>query len=95
MNSADAMIRSGATYRQLDYWTREGLLHPIGGTGSGFSREWPDAEVAVLRRMVAVVRAGVSPAIAEKAARLEDGKFLYLGAGVRITLGPVEEGDVL
>lgn len=93
MNSAEAMQRSGATYRQLDYWTRQGFLRPVGGSGSGFSREWPDAEVAVLRRMVVATAAGLSPAIAEKAARLEDGNFLYLGAGVRITLGLVEEGD--
>jgi DNA-binding transcriptional MerR regulator len=93
MHSAEAMKRSGATYRQLDYWTRQGLLRPVGGAGSGFAREWPAREVDVARRMVELVDAGFPPKWAEMVSRLEPGAHVSIG-DVRITLSPsVEEGS--
>lgn len=84
MNSAEAMQRSGCTYRQLDYWTRQGLLHPVGGGGSGFNRSWPVAEVNVIRRMVQLVQIGLSPVIAEHISRIGAGGTMTLVPGVEI-----------
>ncbi len=64
--------RTGATYRQLDYWTRQGLV--VAGwdlddetqaevdagrlePGSGHVRIWDAAEVEAVRRAVLVSRA--------------------------------------
>lgn len=58
----------GISYRQLDYWTRRGWLKPEQARQtSGSWRRWPDEELAVLRRMAALVAVGVT---AEAAARL-------------------------
>jgi hypothetical protein len=45
-------LAPGLTYRQLDYWTRRGLLHPDGpAPGSGHRRVWSEAEMAIARRV--------------------------------------------
>lgn len=82
----DAVIRrTGATYRQLDHWCRRGYLKPgrrdYGwGTGSGVPRVWPEPEIQVAVTMARLVRAGLTPAAAEKVAR---GEF-DLAPGVRV-----------
>jgi DNA-binding transcriptional MerR regulator len=91
MNSAEAMSRSGATYRQLDYWTRQGLLKPVGGTGSGSVRDWSRVEVDVMARMVALVECGLSPRQAEAIARMRPGQEMTLYGNIRICV--VDEGD--
>jgi hypothetical protein len=82
VNLADALTRSGASYRRLDYWTRVGYLHvapapifvaPDGWKhprgGSGYERDWPELEIEVARRMVRYLRAGLTLAVAATAAR--------------------------
>lgn len=62
----------GLTYRQLDYWTTKGYLHPLHGTGSGIARVWPDEELAVARMMARLVGAGLTLALAARVARGEE-----------------------
>lgn len=50
MRSPEVCRRAGITYRQLDYWTRTGLVIPsednIGG--SGHPREYADTDLALV-----------------------------------------------
>lgn len=61
----------GLSYRQLDYWTRRGLLrcvvdqHP----GSGIPRFWDPEDIATLRRVVALTATGMKLSIAFTLAR--------------------------
>ncbi len=72
---------TGATYRQLDHWSRRGWLRPDGGgRGSGRPREWSRTEVEVATTMVRLVAAGITPEAAHRAAR-GDG---VLAPGVRV-----------
>lgn len=73
-NSTSIMERFGVTYRQLNYWYRQGYLSPIGdppevGGGRGTSRVFTDAEVTQLELMLGLVRAGVKPDVAARIAR--------------------------
>jgi hypothetical protein len=47
------------TYRQLDYWTRTGLLDSS-NPGSGVCRLYPEREVDVARALGAISAAGVA-----------------------------------
>lgn len=51
-------LPTGVTYRQLDYWTRLGLLKPENGTtpGSGRPRDWSTFELRVAE-IIAELRA--------------------------------------
>lgn len=61
----------GVSYRQLDYWVRQGYLHPEHEGGTGKARIWSDDELAVLRRMADLVQHGVLPSFAARIARGE------------------------
>ena len=61
----------GISYRQLDFWVRQGYLKPTHGGGSGVPREWPEEEVRVAEAMARLVAAGFRPAVAAKVARGE------------------------
>jgi hypothetical protein len=61
----------GVTYRQLDFWVRQGYLRPEHGGGSGVARRWSDEELGVLERMARLVQGGVVPAVAARIARGE------------------------
>jgi DNA-binding transcriptional MerR regulator len=51
----------GITYRQLDYWTRQGHLKPRqDAPSSGVPRKWPLAELEVARRMARLTDAGLA-----------------------------------
>lgn len=83
--------RTGATYRQLDLWTRSGYVAssqpptPRSGKteGSGVPRTWSQGEVDVIAAMVPLVAAGVLPEAAARAARAGG----WLGPGVRVLVG--------
>jgi DNA-binding transcriptional MerR regulator len=66
-------LAPGLTYRQLDYWTRLGLLYPDNGPtpGSGHSRQWSDTELAVARRIGQYRLQGLELAAAARRARDE------------------------
>jgi DNA-binding transcriptional MerR regulator len=69
VNTTQLAAESGATFRMLDYWVRQGYLHPIGGVGTGSVRDFPAGEVHVAKVMARLVSAGVSPEAAHRAAR--------------------------
>ncbi len=80
MNTQTLCDVSGATFRQVDHWCRKGYLKPVGGVGTGYSRDFPGDEVRVAKIMARLVSAGVSPEAAHRAAR-GDGE---LAPGVRV-----------
>lgn len=73
LRAPDVLERTGATYRQLDYWARAGHLPPddaesatgtarkaiedITSPGQGRAKLWHPAEVEIARRAVLVARA--------------------------------------
>lgn len=64
------LVDLGISYRQLDYWVRQGWLRPERDRrGTGVPRRWPEAELAVARRMVRLTAAGFPPALAHRFAR--------------------------
>lgn len=67
---ADELADLGITYRQLDYWVRQGYLKPRGGhPGTGFSRAFSDEERRIAVAMARCVRAGFTPVAAARVAR--------------------------
>ncbi len=60
-SSEEARRIAGITYRQLDSWTRAGLVKPARqASGSGSARRWSPAQVVELRVLGDLRRAGVS-----------------------------------
>lgn len=53
VSSAELRRAAGITYRQVDYWTRTGLLRPVGvqSPGSGNWRKYPQSEVRIARAL--------------------------------------------
>lgn len=55
--TSTAIAVSGATMRQLDYWTRRGVLSPsVGAKGSGSRRAWSESDM-ILAACIADVSA--------------------------------------
>jgi hypothetical protein len=55
LSTAEAAIRSGASYRQLDYWTRTGLVSPaVDSPGSGTPRRWSPGQIPTLTALAAI-----------------------------------------
>ncbi len=74
---------AGLSYRQLDYWARQGYLHPErDGDGSGHARQWSPEELAVAETMARLVAAGIPPATAVRVARGET----EIGPGIRVVV---------
>jgi len=49
---------TGLTYRQVDHWTKTGVLRPyVAAKGSGYSRQFPPAEAYVAVILARYVRA--------------------------------------
>lgn len=69
MSANTDWLGDALTYRQLDHWTRKGLLRPEGGRGSGQSREWPHRERKVALLMARLVKAGLGLELAHRVAR--------------------------
>ena len=90
--SSDEMTRyAGITYRRLDYFARQGLLHheplPAGRPGHGFSRRWPRAEAAVARTIGRLTAAGIELEAAARIARAGESRA-ELAPGIWLELGP-------
>ena len=68
---AHVLEQTGASVRQLDYWTRRGYIHADdrGHSGSGVRRHWPDGEVAVAAQMKRLIDAGIVLDVAARLAR--------------------------
>jgi DNA-binding transcriptional MerR regulator len=60
--SPEAARLTGASYRQLDYWDRIGLLQPSAqqSAGSGSQRRYSTADVVKLGAIVRLLRCGLS-----------------------------------
>lgn len=59
--SVDVLRAAGITYRQLDYWSRRGLLGDEAlDVGSGHSRSFTFADVVAARLCMELVRVGVA-----------------------------------
>jgi hypothetical protein len=70
LRSPEVCDQTGASYRQLDFWCRRGYVGSQNdGEGHGSQRRWSPEEVAVVSRMVALVKAGLDPSVAAVAAR--------------------------
>jgi hypothetical protein len=86
LTPSEVCQRTGATYRQLDYWCRQGWLHPdrVGYSvnGSGSPRDWPLSEIRAARTMARLVAAGLSPPVAAEVAR---GR-VDIGDGIRVVV---------
>lgn len=54
VSAAEAARQAGITYRQLDYWLRQGIIKVTGEAtpGSGHRRTFTRTEVAALRELV-------------------------------------------
>lgn len=81
----EVLRATGATYRQLDYWARLGLLHPTHAGGSGNSRRWPHLEQQVAGLMARLVGAGFTVETAARVAR--NIRSDRSGRPLRVTLG--------
>jgi len=85
IHSLEACRLTGATYRELDYWTQCGYIAPSatdGNPGSGNRRLWAPEDVRRVRLMVRAVRSGLAPAVA---ARVADGER-EIGPGVLVSI---------
>lgn len=57
VSSAELCSRSGATYRQVDYWARNGILCPeVEASGTGTRRSYGADQVRRARALVALSR---------------------------------------
>lgn len=60
ISSPEACRLAGVTYRQMDYWTREGLVAPAReAQGSGSARRWSVDDVFALRLVKTLLGHGV------------------------------------
>lgn len=57
LTSVQLCRAAGCTYRQLDYWTRRGLIEPaVQAEGSGTRRGWSVDDIPRVRRLVIAAR---------------------------------------
>lgn len=85
LRSLEVCARAGCTYRQLDFWTRCGYVKAARpGKGHGTRRGYDDAEIAIIRRMAALVHVGLAPKTAAYAAR--NGYETWLSGDVKVSI---------
>lgn len=66
--SPDVCRLTGATFRQVDYWTRNGWIGPTiaAGVGSGWPRVWSLDDLVHVAAMVELCRCGIYPSVAAR-----------------------------
>lgn len=80
--TADVVAFTGATYRQIDYWCRVGLLDPEGdGRGSGIVRRWAPEDVRAALIIAALARLGCEGEPLRAAARWSYANLEQVDAG--------------
>lgn len=87
LSGPDLCHLAGITYRQLDFWTRSGYLHPVTPSpGSGYIRAYPPTDITRARLVARLLTAGFTarPAFDVADQLLEAGHALV--AGIRIDL---------
>ncbi|MEV1201703.1 MerR family transcriptional regulator [Microbispora rosea] len=68
-STTEAARALGLTWRQLDYWTNKGYLHPEGGGSHGVARIWPEPELRIAALIARLVAAGMVMESAASVAR--------------------------
>jgi hypothetical protein len=92
LDSYTAADRAGITYRQLDWWCRQGYVHAPSG-GSGYRRSIPEHEMQVLQRMGRLVKTGLAVNVAAGAARfMTDRELAYAPLAGGVVIWIREEG---
>jgi DNA-binding transcriptional MerR regulator len=88
VTSIELMQRSGISYRQVDYWSRVGLLRPATDAlpGNGYPRYFPTSEVVVATLMRQLTTAGLQIRVAHQAARELATTGTTTLAGIRLDL---------
>ena len=93
INSRELAERTGATFRQLDYWCTRGIIHPLWGDnpGSGRRRSFNEAIVDRVLLLVRISRAFQRENIPMHQAfdRYDEGD-LDLGEGLTLSWDTVE-----
>lgn len=61
LTSVELCVEVGITYRQIDHWTRTGLLVPVDGNtpGQGHWHRYPPGQVARAKAVSALLKAGL------------------------------------
>lgn len=73
LSSTEVLKRVGCTYRQLDYWCREGVITPtVEATGNGSRRRFSERQVRILRLIHGLAGLGAKHAVLLKAAMAAD-----------------------
>ena len=88
---SDLIHRTGATYRRLDWWVRQGFLFPVRGEGedgSGYERRWPELELEVAALMTRLTAAGFCTAAAAQIAREVVVPVAYAGQPIAAIVAP-------
>jgi hypothetical protein len=89
LRTPEALAFTGLTYRQLDHWTRTGLIHAAAEPGgSGKPRQWPFDEMDVARLAAHLIAAGFNTSAAIYIARQGIG-----GASIELAPGIVLKID--
>lgn len=102
-SSSQVCTMTGATYRQLDYWVRTGILRPeyAVANGSGTQRRFAPDQVRLVRLILRLRELGVGhDALVDAAARVDDADHADWNSGYLIvtvdgaptvTLDPIPE----
>jgi hypothetical protein len=90
VSAGDLALASGATYRQVDYWTTRRILRPVEWVeGSGNRRRYPPVEVDVARAVATLAGVGVAGELLHVAARaVRSGAGVASGIGWHVAYSP-------
>lgn len=79
--------KAGVSFRQVDYWLRNGLIPGIKTGGTGFPRELTAAQVKFVTMMGSLVKAGMQPKPASDLVKklLKDGE-VRIGTWIKVSV---------
>jgi hypothetical protein len=67
--TSEVVEMTGATFRQLDHWSRRGYVRPLNPTsGSGVQRQWSPLDIRVARALLSVSKLGTKSELIFRAA---------------------------
>lgn len=91
VSASVACLAAGISHRQFDHWARHGWIVTQASPGTGNHRTLTEYEVAVVRLMAVLVRAGVQPVTASRLSRhLWDGAEARLADGLVVAWAPMQ-----
>lgn len=85
MRTTEVCRLSGATYRQVDYWARLGILTQPRAPGIGVHRVWSLADAHRIRLVAQAVRAGMLPSPALRLAAAMDDDEVVSAPGLQLS----------